>query len=71
MPGTVCGTKLHAALQPQQKGCCLKCCDIKHTNVQSHWSSLDEKYNVLWEGTMIDAPWADCLSDKHILQTLT
>ena len=72
VPGTICGTKLHTALQPlQQKRCCLRCCNIKHMNVQNHWSSLHEKYNILWEGSMIDVPWADCLSDKHILQTLT
>lgn len=70
VPGTVCDTKPHAAFQPQRRRC-LRCCNIKHMNVQSHWSSLHEKYNVLWEESMIDVPWADCLSDKHILQTLT
>lgn len=30
VPGTICGTKPHTALQPlQQKGCCLRCCNIK------------------------------------------
>lgn len=68
VPGTICGTKQHTALQPLQQK---RCCNIKHMNVQSHWSSLHEKYNILWERSMMDVPWADCLSDKHILQTLT
>lgn len=43
----------------------------KPVDGQSHESSLHEKYNTPRRASMIDAHRANCLSDKHILQTLT
>lgn len=43
----------------------------KPVDGQSHESSLHEKYNTPQRASMIDARKANCLSDKHILQTLT
>lgn len=43
----------------------------KPVDGQSHESSLHEKYNTPRRASMIDARRANCLSDKHILQTLT
>lgn len=43
----------------------------KPVDGQSRWSSLHEKYNTPQRPSRIDACRANCLSDKHILQTLT